>query len=46
VGPDSLVDGRRYTIADAAPIAQLPEWIADILAARIAAAAVKAGQGS
>ncbi|OLE20382.1 MAG: hypothetical protein AUG49_25250 [Catenulispora sp. 13_1_20CM_3_70_7] len=47
VGPDSLVDDRRYTIADAAPIAQLPAWIADILAARTAAALrVKVRQAS
>ncbi|MEV4079169.1 bifunctional DNA primase/polymerase [Nonomuraea fuscirosea] len=35
VGPDSVVDGRTYTVAVDAPIAVLPHWIANLLGRRV-----------
>ncbi|HEX6359495.1 bifunctional DNA primase/polymerase [Actinophytocola sp.] len=31
IGPDSVVHGRRYTVLDDLPIAELPAWMADLL---------------
>lgn len=31
VGPDSVINGRPYAIADDAPIAELPAWLAELL---------------
>jgi hypothetical protein len=33
-GPGSVVGGRAYTVAEAAPAASLPGWLAEALAAR------------